>query len=159
MTHPLDLSYNWQTPAIVSSVAAIACAGFVLRSATPGRVPVALLVVLLWLLFLAVVWARTRAYLEVDGSRLTVRRFRNRHTVEGHQVQRVEQYLTANGPSYRLRVRQPDGRVRRVPAPVALLRAGHSTLFTWILAEAPQAELDRGSARTLDQLRVRGLVT
>ena len=159
MAHPLALSYNWQTPAIVSSVAAIACAGFVLRGATPGRVPVALLVLALWWAFLGVVWARTRALLQVDGARLTLRRFRTVHTVEGPQVERVEQYLTAHGPCYRLRVRQPDGRLRRVIAPVALLRAGHSTLFTWILAHAPQAELDRGSTRTLDQLRIRGLVT
>jgi len=159
MAHPLDLSYNWQAPALVASVAAVGCVGFVLRGAAPGRLSVAALVVGLWLVFLAVVWARTRAYLMVDGSRLVVRRFRTLHTIEGTQVVRVEQFLTAHGPCYRLRIREADGRERRCTAPVALLRAGHSTLFTWILASAPQAELDRGSTRTLDQLRVRGLVT
>jgi hypothetical protein len=96
--------------------------------------------------------------LMVDGPRLTVRRYRRQHTVEGGRLVRVQQFLTAHGPCYILTTRDPAGRLLRVVAPVALLRAGHSTLFAWILAEAPQAELDRGSTRTLEQLRIRGLV-
>lgn len=159
MAHPLPLSYTWQTPVVVASVGAFVCVGLLLRGAAPGRGSVAAVIVVLWLGFLALVWARTRAYLVVDGSRLSLRHVRRIRVVEGHQVVAVSQYLTAHGPSYRLRVREEDGRLHRRTAPVALLRGGHSTLFTWLLAHAPQAELDRGSRRTLDQLRVRGLVT
>jgi hypothetical protein len=71
----------------------------------------------------------------------------------------VQQFLTAHGPCYTLTTSDAAGKEQRVVAPVALLRTGHSTLFAWILAEAPQAELDRGSTRTLERLRIRGLVT
>jgi hypothetical protein len=158
MAHPLELSYRWHPPVAVATVGAFTCVALLLRGAAPGRWGVAAVLVVLWLGFLALVWARTRAYLVVDGPRLTVRHLRRMHTVEGGQVVSVSQFPTAHGPSYRLRVRGEDGRVHRCTAPVALLRTGHSTLFTWILTHAPQAELDRGSRHTLDQLRVRGLV-
>jgi hypothetical protein len=109
--------------------------------------------------FLVIVWTRTRAHLSVDGPLLTVRRVSQLHTVRGDQVVRVRQFLTPHGPSYVLHVRDEHGRERRQVVPVALLRSGHSTLFTWLLAHAPQAELDRGSSRTLEQLRVAGLVS
>ena len=158
MPHTLPLSYSWQTPALVASAGAFACVGFVLRGSAPGRWSAAAAVVGLWLVFMLVVWTRTRASMVVDGSRLSVRSFRAVHTFEGRQLVGVEQHLTGHGPSYRLRVREQDGRVRRCTAPVALLRGGHAALFTWILAHAPQAELDRGAARTLERLRDRGLV-
>jgi hypothetical protein len=159
MAHPLELSYNWRPAVTVASVGVVLCVGIVLRSGAPGRWAVAAVLVALWLGLLAVVWGRTRAYLEVDGGRLTVRRLRHLHTIDGDQVVRVRQFLTAHGPSYTLVVRGPDGQERRRVAPAALLRTGHSTLFTWVLTHAPQAELDRGSTRTLEQLRIRGLVT
>jgi hypothetical protein len=159
MAHPLELSYSWQPPVTIASVGAVVCVGIVLRSGAPGRWAVAAVIVALWALFLAVVWLRTRALLMVDGPRLTVRRYRQVHTVEAARLVRVQQFLTAHGPCYTLTTRDADGKERRVVAPVALLRTGHSALFAWILAEAPHAELDRGSTRTLEQLRVRGLVT
>jgi hypothetical protein len=158
MAHPLELSYHWRPPVTIASVGLVVCVGIVLRSGAPGRWAVAAVLVALWALFLIVVWLRTRALLMVDGPRLTVRRYRRQHTVEGGRLVRVQQFLTAHGPCYILTTRDPAGRLLRVVAPVALLRAGHSTLFAWILAEAPQAELDRGSTRTLEQLRIRGLV-
>jgi len=42
--------------------------------------------------------------------------------------------------------------------PTALLKTGHSTFFGWLLSQAPQAELDKGSRKTLEQLRIRGLL-
>jgi hypothetical protein len=158
MAHPLELSYHWRPAVTMTSVGVVVCVGIVLRSGAPGRWGVAGVLVALWALFLALVWVRTRAYLSVDGSQLTVRRFRHLQTVEGADLVRVRQFLTAHGPCYSLTTREPDGRERRVVAPVALLRSGHSTLFGWILAHAPQAELDRGATRTLEQLRIRGLL-
>ncbi|HZA04380.1 MAG TPA: hypothetical protein VE617_07440, partial [Propionibacteriaceae bacterium] len=67
-------------------------------------------------------------------------------------------YLTPNGPSYRLTVRTEDGQPSRLVAPVALLRDGRATLFAWILAEAPQAELDASSQRTVEALQSKGLL-
>ena len=94
----------------------------------------------------------------VDRSRLTVRRYRAFHTVDAADLIAVSQYLTPHGPCYRLTVRGPDGRRQRYAAPVALLRSGHSTLFAWILARAPQAELDKGARKTVEQLQIRGLL-
>lgn len=158
MSQPLTLSYAWQPHVLFTSIGATICIGAVAHSRAPGWVTVTVVVVVLWALVVTLIWARTRAYLQVDGSRLTVRRARRLHTFEGDQLVQVRQFLTASGPCYRLVVRDTDGRERSHVAPVALLREGHSTLFRWILAQAPQAELDRGSVRTLDQLRVRGLV-
>lgn len=159
MAHPLPLSYNWRTPSTLASVGAVVCVGVVLRGSAEGRWGVAAVLVGLWAVCLLTVWARTRARLVVDGPRLHVRRFWHEHTVAGADLLRVEQFRSPHGPCYRLVVRTADGGERAVVAPVALLRAGHSTLFAWILARAPQAVLDRGAEKTLDQLRVRGLVT
>ncbi len=158
MAHPLELAYNWRTPALFTSLGVVVCEGLLIRGRVPGWGSAAVLVLVLGLGFLGLVYLRTRASLMVDGSRLTVRTTRRFHTIEGDGVVRVAQFHTPNGPSYKLWVREPSGAVRRVVAPVALLRQGHATLFTWILAYAPQAELDKGSRKTLGRLRERGLV-
>ncbi len=158
MAHPLQLSYNWRTPALFATIGAFICGGAVIRGGVEGWVPAALLVVLLWAVFIGVLYLRTRAYLLVDGDRLTVRRYRAFTTVWGKDVVGVAEYPTPHGPSYWLRVREADGHTRRVVAPVAVLRDGRATLFTWILAEAPQAELDASSRRTVEALQSKGFL-
>jgi hypothetical protein len=159
MAHPLELSYNWRTPAFFASVAAAICVGVLARGQVTGWVSALVVVMALWALIIAVIYLRTRAYLLIDGSRLTVRRFRTFHTIEAADLTAVTEFVTPNGPSYRLTVRGPDGGTRRIVAPVALLRSGHSALFTWILARAPQARLDKRSLKTLAKLKTRGLVS
>jgi len=159
MAHPLELSYHWQPPVLFASVGAAVCVGAVARSGAAGAAAVIVLILTLWVFFVTLVWRRTRAYLMVDGDRLVVRRRGRLQVLEAGRLVAVRQFLTPHGPSYKLTVRQDDGRTGTWVAPVALLRSGHSTLFGWILARAPEAELDRGSRRTLDQLRVKGLVT
>jgi hypothetical protein len=156
---PLELSYQWQPPVIFATVGAAICIALLASGHAAGWLPVAGIVVVVWAVFVATVLLRTRAYLMVDGSRLTVRRFRHLHTIEADQLTAVSEFLAGRrGPSYRLTVRDADGRKHRYVAPTALLRGGHSTLFQWILARAPQAELDRGSRRTVEQLQIRGLI-
>jgi hypothetical protein len=156
--HPLEHSYNWRTPTVFGSLAALICVGVLARSTVPGRLPALVVVVMLWALIVGVIYLRTRAYLLVDVSRLTVRRFRGFHTIEGRDVLAVAEFRTPNGPSYRLTVQGSDRRKLRVVAPVALLRGGHSAFFTWLGAQAPQATLDKGSLRTAEQLKTRGLI-
>ena len=158
MAHPLELSYNWQTPALFATVGAFICIGTVVRGRVEGWPAAVAAVAVVWALFIGVLYLRTRAYLLVDGDRLTVRRYRGFTTVRGDQVAEVEEYLTPNGPSYRLTVRTPEGGTRRLVAPVALLRDGRTTLFAWILAEAPHAELDASSRRTVEALQSKGLL-
>ena len=158
MAHPLELSYNWRMPVIVTTVGLVLCVGLLFRSEAVGWLSVALVLIGVWALFVVVVYLRTRAYLMVEGSTLTVRRVRAFHRIEAAQVQAMKEFLTPNGPSYRLIVRDDGGGTVRYVAPVALLRGGHSTLFGWILTWAPEAELDKGSRRTLERLRIRGLV-
>jgi hypothetical protein len=158
VAHPLALSYNWRTPALFATIGAFICAGAVIRGRVGGWVPAAVLVVVLWAVFIGVLYLRTRAYLLVDGDRLTVRRYRAFSTVRGEDVVAMTEHLTPHGPSYRLTVRDPDGRIRHLTAPTALLRDGRATLFAWILAEAPQAELDASSRRTVDALQSKGLL-
>jgi hypothetical protein len=158
MAHPLELSYNWRTPAFIASVAAAICVGALARSQRTGWVSALVVVLGLWALVVGVIYLRTRAYLLIDGSRLTVRRFRRFHTIEAADLMAVAEFVTPNGPSYRLTVRAPDRETRRIVAPVALLRGGHAALFTWILAQAPQATLDNGSLKTLARLQTRGLI-
>ena len=158
MPHPLELSYNWRTPATFASVAATICIGVLARSQATGWLPALVVVVALWALIVGLIYLRTRAYLLVDGSRLTVRRFRKFHTIEATDLVAVAEFVTPNGPSYRLTVRGLDGRTTRVVAPVALLRGGHPALFTWILRRAPQAQLDKRSRKTAELLQTRGLI-
>ena len=158
MPHPLEQSYNWRTPATFASIAALICVGVLARGRVNGWLPALVLVVALWALVISVIYLRTRAYLMVDGSRLTVRRYRKLTTIEAADLIAVSQFVTPNGPSYRLTVRAPDGQTTRVVAPVALLRGGHSALFTWILTRAPQAHLDKGSQKTMALLKTRGLI-
>lgn len=157
MSAPLELSYNWRAPLVFATVALVACLGILARSRVTGWVSAGLVILLLWAGYCAVVWLRTRAYLQVDGPTLTTRHRRAFERVEGSQVRRVTEVLTSAGPSYRLEVER-DGTVDRVTVPTALLQRGHSTLFTWILTHAPQAELDKRSRRTLELLQTRGLV-
>ena len=126
MAHPLELSYNWRTPAVLATIGAFICLGVLARGRANGWVGASLVVLLLWAVLVGVLFLRTRAYLMVDGDALTVR--------------------------------GEDGATRRVIAPVALLRGGHSTLFAWILAEAPHAELDNRSQRTAERLQSKGLL-
>ena len=158
MAHPLELSYNWRTPSFIASVAAAICVGALARSQKTGWVSALVVVLGLWALIVGVIYLRTRAYLLIDGSRLTARRFRRFHTIEAADLMAVTEFVTPNGPSYRLTVRAPDGATRRIVAPVALLRGGHSALFTWILARAPQATFDKGSLKTLERLKTRGVI-
>ena len=158
MAHPLELSYNWRTPAFIASVAAAICVSALARTQRTGWISALVVVFGLWALVVGVIYLRTRAYLLIDGSRLTVRRFRRFHTIEAADLMAVSEFVTPNGPSYRLTVRVPDGATRRIVAPVALLRGGHSALFTWILARAPQATLDKGSLKTLARLKTRGVI-
>jgi hypothetical protein len=158
VAQPLQLSYNWRVPASVATAAAMVSIALLVRARADGWLSVVLLVVAAWVVYVATVVLRTRAYLMVDGSRLTVRRYRTVHTIEAGQVTAVSEFLTSRGPSYRLTVLDADQRKHRYIAPTALLHGGHSTLFQWILARAPQAELDRGSRRTVERLQIRGLI-
>jgi Ca2+/Na+ antiporter len=158
MAAPLELSYNWRTPAFFATVGAFICLSVLLRGRVSGWLAAAVLVVLLWVVFLGVLYLRTRAYLLVEGDQLTVRQYGRFHTITADQLAGVRQYLTPHGPFYRLTVRGQDGSTRRVNAPVALLKGGHPTLFAWILAEAPHAELDNSSQRTVERLQSKGLL-
>ena len=158
MAQPLELSYNWRTPALFATPGALVCVGSVVRGRVAGWPAAAAVVVLLWAVFLGVLYLRTRAYLLVDGDRLTVRRYRRFITVSGKDVLAVSEYLTPHGPSYQLTIRAADGRIARPVAPVALRRDGRATLLAWILAEAPQAELDPSSRRTVEALQSKGLL-
>ena len=158
MAHPLELSYNWRTPAVFATVGAFICLGVLVRGRANGWVAAAVVVLLLWAALVGVLFLRTQAYLMVDGDQLTVRRYGRFDTITADQLMRVTEFLTPNGPSYRLTVRGDDGAIRRLTAPVALLKSGRSTLFAWILAEAPHAELDNGSQRTMERLQSKGLL-
>ena len=158
MAHPLELSYNWRTPILFATVGAFICAAALVRAQVSGWVPALILVLVLWVMLVALIYARTQAYLLADGPRLTVRRFRRFHTVEADELLAVTQVSTPNGASYILTTRGADQKLHRSLAPTALLKDGPSTLFTWILARAPQAELDPGSRRTVERLQARGLL-
>jgi hypothetical protein len=158
MPHPLELSYNWRTPVMFVSITAVICVGALIRGQVSGWMPALVVVVALWALVVGLIYLRTRAFLLIDGSRLMVRHFRTFHTIEAANLVAVNEFLTPSGPSYRLTVRGPDGSTSRVVAPVALLRGGHSALFTWILTRAAQATLDKGSEKTVARLKTRGLI-
>jgi hypothetical protein len=157
--HPLELSYNWRTPVGVATTGAVVCIGLVSSSHVTGWLPVAIILAGLWLIFMVVVWLRTRAYMLLDGPILRVRRYHGFHDLDGRTVARVQEYLTPSGPSYKVYLQQEmSPGQQRYFVPAALLRKGHSTLFDWVLTWSPHAQLDKRSLRTVDQLRTRGLI-
>lgn len=157
MAQPLELSYNWRAPLVFATVGLVACLGILVRGQAVGWLWAAVVLVLCWAAYCGVVWLRTRSYLLVEGSVLTTRRWRDFERVEASQVRAVRELPTPAGPSYRLEVER-DGELDRVTVPAALLLRGPSTLFAWILTQAPDATLDRRSRRTLELLQTRGLV-
>ncbi|GAB3745751.1 hypothetical protein [Microlunatus parietis] len=154
MSHPLDLAYNWRTPILVSTVGLFACATLLVSQRAAGWVAVLAVLVVCWLVLLAVVWSRTRAYLEVDGAWATVRRFRTKHRVAGTDVAAVRRLRTLTGPGYRLTL--ADGTRRTVTT--SLLRDGGPTLLRWLVRYAPQATRDPATEAAIDRLRSQGLL-
>lgn len=157
MAQPLALSYNWRAHLVFASVALIFCLGLLVRGRPVGWVSAGLVLAGCWAVYAVVVWLRTRAYLLVEGPVLTTRHRRGYERVEGDQVRAVKEMIGAAGPSYRLQVVR-DGTSAWVTVPTGWLRGGPSTLFAWILSEAPDAVLDKRSRRTLDLLQTKGLV-
>lgn len=157
MSQPLPLSYNWRAPLAFATVGLVACLGILARGQAVGWVSAGVVLVACWAAYCGVVWLRTRSYLLVEGPVLTTRRWRAYERVEGPQVRAVKELPSPAGPSYRLDVDR-GGAPGRVTVPTALLLRGPSTLFTWILAQAPNAALDKRSRRTLELLQTRGLV-
>jgi hypothetical protein len=157
MAQPLELNYNWRATLVVATVGLVACIGILVRGQAAGWLSAAVVLVLCWAAYCGVVWLRTRSYLLVEGRVLTTRRWRDFERVEAGQVRAVKELPTPAGPSYRLEVER-DGERDRVTVPTALLLRGPSTLFAWILAQAPDATLDKRSRRTLELLQTRGLV-
>lgn len=154
MSHPLDLAYNWRTPILVSTVGLFACIMLLVSQRAAGWVPVLVVLVVSWLALVAVVWYRTRAYLEVDGGAATVRRFRTKHTVAGADVTSVRRLRTPTGPGYRLTL--ADGTRRAVST--SLLRDGGPTLLRWLVRYAPQATRDPATEAAIDRLRTQGML-
>ena len=157
MSQPLSRSYNWQLPVVLWTSGALLAIALLVATRSAGWVGVALTVAAVWAVMVGLIYLRTRAYLQVEDRQLTVRRYARMHTISGPQMLRVTEFLTPRGPCYRLKV-TIDGGTTRYTVPTALLKTGHSTLFGWLLSQAPQAELDKGSRKTLEQLRIRGLL-
>jgi hypothetical protein len=155
MAQPLELSYNWRTPVGMAAIGLIICLTVLVRSAPDGWISVAVVLVLLWGVFMLVVWGRTRALIQVDGYQLTTRRFRHSQVLDGRKVASVREQVTGSGPCYKVKL---VGDEHSYYVPAALLKKGHSTFFDWLLTYSPDAELDKGSRRTIDQLRTRGLI-
>jgi hypothetical protein len=126
MAHPLELSYNWRTPAFFASVAAAICVGALARARATGWLSALVVVVALWALIVGLIYLRTRAYLLVDGSRLTVRRFRKSHTIEAADLVAVAEFVTPHGPCYRspyeVRTEEPHVSSRRLRCSAAAIR-------------------------------------
>ncbi|RCK70317.1 hypothetical protein DT076_06595 [Desertihabitans brevis] len=149
----LDSNQRWQPHVVVASVAAVVLSGLLARGGAPGWPAVVALVLLLLAGYLLLVWLRTRARMAVDGGVLTVRRWSAVHRVRAEEVTGVRQRLSSQGPDFRLDV---GGRTVFVPA--SRVRRGHSVFFDWLLEGNPGVPLDRGTARTLDVVRSRGLI-
>jgi hypothetical protein len=111
VAHPFELAYNWQTRACFASIAAAICVGVLARTRVTGWLSALVVVVALWALVVGLIYLRAKAYLLVDGSRLTVRRFRKFHTIEAADLVAVAEFLTPHGrvtgSPYELRTDEP----------------------------------------------------
>ena len=111
--HPLEQSYNWRTPAMFASIAAVICVGVLARGRVRWLVAGACPRCRVWALVISVIYLRTRAYLMVDGSRLTVRRYRKLTTIEAADLIAVSRVRDAERPELSAHgTRLPTGRPR-----------------------------------------------
>ncbi|SDD34917.1 hypothetical protein [Auraticoccus monumenti] len=149
----LESSLRWQTGVVVASAAALVLSGVMLRERPPGWAAVVALVLGLLVVYLAVVWSRSRARMAIWGTELTVRRWRQVQAVDASEVTAVRQRLTGLGPDFVVVAGD-----RRLHVPTSRVRRGHSSFFEWLLAHGNDPELDRGTRRTLKLVRERGLI-
>ena len=140
MAAPLPLSYNWRAPLVFATVGLVACLGILARGQAVGWLSAATVLVLCWAAYCCVVWLRTRSYLLVEGPVLTTRRWREFERVEAAELRAVKEVVDP-GRTLVPAGGGAGGERERVTVPTALLLRGPSTLFTWILAQAPHADL------------------
>ena len=125
MPHPLEQSYNWRTPVLFASIAAVICIGALAHGQANGWLPALIVVVSLWALIVGLIYLRTRAFLLIDGSKLMVRRFRTFHTIDAADSGRGRGVPDAQRPelsAYRTRLRR-EHEPHRGPGGVAAWRA------------------------------------
>ena len=140
MAEPLELSYNWPFRLAAVTVTALACIVLLALTGTSGWQTVAAFVVLLWVLVGGSIYLRARAFLRVEGSELTVRRFRSKHTISGPQVLRVTEYITRQGAMPQIDGTNGD----RQPAVLGADRA----VSGWTLDALRLVDVPRASGRT-----------
>lgn len=151
---PIVSASAWRPKAVLGGlVAALLCAWGVINwgGGGSGLVVVALVLLALWLGYL---WAMSRTRLVTDGDVLRVRGVLHEQSIRGAEVDQVR--YVYNGSSPNIRLLGTDGRAVLVPC--SRLERGHSGLFTWLAAHAPQAHYDDKSIDVRDRLIIRGLM-
>lgn len=150
----LESTRDPKTPLTVVSVVGVVLVFLLARSREPGWIGAALLVVLLVAAYATFQVLAGRVEIRVAGPSLTSRTWRGERTVDGADVTELREVVAGRSPDHQLVL--ADG--RKIPLPTGRVRAGHSTVFRWVAAYAPQAILDKRSSRTREVLQERGLL-
>ncbi len=153
-SEPLQSAYHSGVRLVVSGVIFAAIIVFVVANGQAGVAGSALILVVLWALYVVPVWLRDRVGLRVDGSRCEVHGLFRQVAFDGADVMKVQFVFGGRSPDVRLVLR--DG--RKVLVVASRLEKGHSTLYEWLRRYAPEAEYDKRALDLRDTLVNRGLM-
>lgn len=150
---PLRLTYDWQQPVFFTALPMIFCALYALFTGHETAWFAAFTIFLIWLMYVGLVWLRTRAYLRIDDDDvLHVRRFFGMKTVRGEDVVKAKEVVNGRSPDVLLVCSDK----RRIVVPSSRLHGGHSVLFVWLFQHNPDVELDKGATRIVNALEEKG---
>jgi hypothetical protein len=147
-------TFDWPKRCIFAGLGFVVVAGILISQQTLGWLSAVLVLAVVAACYCAWSWWRGQAWAEIDGDRLTLGNGRTQTQIVASDVVAVRHIMNRQSPDFTLVTTDN----RRHTVRTSRLAKGHSSLFRWLLAHAPQATLDRGSVRTREMLENRGLL-
>lgn len=147
-------TFDWPKRCIFAGLAFVVVAGILIYQQALGWVTAVLVIAVVAGSYCAWSWWRGQAWAEFDGDQLTLGNGRTETRISAADITAVRHIMNRNSPDFALVTADN----RRHTMRTSRLATGHSSLFRWLLAYAPQASFDRGSVRTREMLESRGLL-
>ncbi len=150
----LENTFDWAKHCAIAGALGVIIVGLLANQRTNGWVEAAVVIAVLVAGYCLWAWRRAQQWIEPRGDTLRVGRGPAYVDIAGADVDQVRYVMNRHSPDFTLIVK--DGRKHTIRT--SHLRTGHSTLFRWLRASAPQATFDKGTLRIEKMLESRGLL-
>ncbi|WP_028707477.1 hypothetical protein [Propionicicella superfundia] len=147
-------TFEWQRRCVFAGIAFVVLAGILVYQQTYGWLQAVLVLALVLGGYCAWSWWRGQHWAEFTGDRLRIGNGTRTQEIRGADVTAVKYIMNRHSPDFALVTSDK----KRHTVRTSRLAKGHSSLFRWLLAHAPQASFDKGSVRTRELLETRGLL-